>query len=133
MLELQTYTQLFEVERKLYKIFDLELPRPVGLLEAAAFVLTLAAISLVAKLIHLPFDANTAFLFIVPPGLAAWLVSQQLDITDAKRPHIWALAQIRYLLEPRLLLRLEAKGEPEGLDVRAEFWQPLGADWLRRE
>lgn len=133
MLDLPTYSRLFEVERKLYKIFDLELPRPVGLLEAAAFVGTLLVIIVVMSVLGQGLSADTAFIFVVPPGVAAWLVSQQFDVTDAKRPHMWVLAQLRYLVEPRHLVRLNANREPKRMRIAREFWQPLGADWLRRE
>jgi TcpE family len=133
VLDLPTYTKLFEVERKLYKIFDLELPRPVGLLETLAFILTLILIVLVMSLLGIGIGPNNAFLYVVPPGLAAWLASQQFDITDAKRPHVWAIAQLRYLLEPRHLVRLQPNREPRRLRIDRQYWQPLGADWLRRE
>ncbi|HEX4213952.1 MAG TPA: TcpE family conjugal transfer membrane protein [Candidatus Dormibacteraeota bacterium] len=133
MVDLPTYTRLFEVERKLYKIFDLELPRPVGVLEALAFMFTLLVVVAVLWVARVGFTPGDAFLYVVPPGLAAWLVSQQFDITDAKRPHHWLMAQFRYLVEPRLLLRLEAHREPGRLRLEAEYWQPLGADWLRGE
>lgn len=133
MLDLPTYTRLFEVERKLYKIFDLELPRPVGLLEGIAFVGTMLVVTFLMSVLGQGLTVGNAFLYVVPPGVAAWLVSQQFDVTDAKRPHIWVLAQLRYLVEPRHLVRLNANREPARLRIRREFWQPLGADWLRRE
>ena len=133
MLDLPTYTKLFEIERKLYKVFDLELPRPVGILEAAAFIGTLLVITVFMSLFHFGITADNAFLYVVPPGVAAWLISQQFDITDAKRPHRWIIAQIKYLLEPRHLVRLEPNREPFRLRVERRYWQPLGADWLRRE
>jgi hypothetical protein len=133
VLELPTYTGLFEVERKLYKIFDLELPRPVGMLEALAFLSAEVVIVVIMALLGQGITAGNAFMYVVPPGVAAWLASQQFDVTDAKRPHMWALAQLKHLAEPRHLVRLEANKEPHHLRVEQEFWQPLGADWLRRE
>jgi hypothetical protein len=132
VLDLPTYTKLFEVERKLYKIFDMELPRPVGLLEGLAFLLTLLLIVVVMSTLGIGVTADNAFLYIVPPGLAAWLASQQFDITDAKRPHAWAITQLKYLLEPRHLVRLRPNREPGRLRIDRQYWQPLGADWLRR-
>jgi hypothetical protein len=132
MLELPTYTKLFEIERKLYKIFDLELPRPVGLLEALAFLVTLLGIVIVMSLLGAGITVDNAFLYVVPPGVVAWLISQQFDVTDAKRPHVWLVAQLRFLLEPRHLARLEASREPGRWRVEGEYWQPLGADWLGR-
>jgi TcpE family len=133
VLDLPTYTKLFEVERKLYKIFDLELPRPVGLLEVLAFGSTLLLIVIVMYMLRLGLTADNAFLFIVPPGLAAWLISQQFDVTDSKRPHIWLLTQAKYLLEPRHLVRLDPNREPGRLRLSGRYWQHLGADWLRRD
>jgi TcpE family len=133
MLELPTYTKLFEVERKLYKVFDLELPRPIGLLETLAFAVTLAVIAIFMDLIGQGVTANDAFLYVVPPGLAAWLVSQPFSVTDGKRPHRWLEAQIKYLLEPRHLVRFESSREPRSWQVEEKYWQSLGADWLRRD
>ncbi|MGH7881784.1 MAG: conjugal transfer protein [Candidatus Dormibacteraceae bacterium] len=130
MINLPTYSRLFEVERKLYKIFDWELPRPVGLLEAAAFMVTLVVIIIIMTLLGQGLTTGNAFIYVVPPGVAAWLTSQQFDLTDAKRPHRWLLAQLKYLIEPRHLVRLDSQSEPQRLRVERRYWQQLGADWL---
>ena len=130
MVNLPTYSRLFEVERKLYKIFDLELPRPVGLLEAAAFLATLTVVIIIMTLLGQGLNASNAFMYVVPPGVAAWVVSQQFDITDAKRPHRWMVGQLKYLVEPRHLVRLDSQSEPARFRVERSYWQQLGADWL---
>jgi hypothetical protein len=126
-VDLPTYTSIFHVERKLYKVHDVELPYPVDLLQLGVFGVTLLVIVAVVHALHLGFDLDWLWIYVVPPGAAAWAVSRPL--LEAKRPHQWLLAQLRYLLEPRLLHGLAPAHEPPRVDVRVEVWQRLGAHW----
>lgn len=101
MMELPTYTAVFRLKRRLYAIYDWELPVPVGLLEIAVFAAGVALCAVVAQLIGLELTPGSAWFFVVPPGFLAYAARRPL--ADGKPPHAWAWAQLRYLLEPRLL------------------------------
>ena len=122
-MDLPVYTSLLRMERRLYQVGGLELPRPVSLLEAGVFSATFLALLIAARLLHLGLSAAWAWVYLVVPWVAAWRVS--LPLADRKRAHLWALSQLRYLFaEPRLLARLRPVREPEELRLRVRVWQP---------
>lgn len=120
-MELPTYTSVFTLERRLYAIYDLELPAPVGFFQVGAFLLAAVVFFLLGRLFGVPMSAGTAWFYFVPPGLAAWVASK--PVAEGKRPHVWALAQLRYLLEPRVLHRLVEAHEPAALRMGAVVWR----------
>lgn len=116
MTRLPTYTSVFRLRRRLYAVYDWELPVPVGLLEIAVFSGGLGFFTLLARVLGIPLTAGTAWFFVVPPGFLAYLARQ--PVADHKPPHKWAVAQLRFVLEPRQLAGLEAA--PHGRDEAPE-------------
>ena len=122
-MELPVYTSLLRVERRLYQVGQLELPRPVSLQEAGVFLAAFGALLLGSRLLGLGFSAAWAWCYLVLPWLGAWATSQPL--ADRKRLHAWAFSQLRHLLaEPRLLARLSPIREPASSRISAQVWQP---------
>jgi hypothetical protein len=109
-IELPTYSAVFAFEKRLYAIYDVELPTPVSLFQGAVFLLAVAADVLITRLIGVRLTAGSFWLFVVPPGGAAWLASQPL--ADHKRPHQWAATRLRHWHEPRTLIRLHPDRRP---------------------
>ncbi|MGH9021814.1 MAG: conjugal transfer protein, partial [Acidimicrobiia bacterium] len=118
--DLPTYTSIFRFERRLYAIYDWELPVPVSLFQLVAFLGALVATLVTTGLLGIEASAGTAWVFVVPPATAAYLASQPL--VDAKRPHAFLFTQARYLTEPRALNRLR----PERALVRVGFGTTVG-------
>jgi hypothetical protein len=124
-VELPVHTSLLRIERRIYQLGELELPRPVSLPEAVSFAAGLATMLAVTRLLHLSISAGWAWLYLVLPWAVAWGASR--PIADRKRAHIWALAQLRHLLaEPRVLVRLQRRHEPFRLLMDVQVWQPRG-------
>src|SRR3954470_1073259 len=112
-MELPTYTSVFALERRLYAVYDFELPAPVGLFQAAAFLVVGVMFLIVGRLLGVPLTPGTAWFYVVPPGFAAWVASR--PVADAKRPHQWLVSQGRYLAEPRVLHRLRDGRGPKAV------------------
>jgi hypothetical protein len=130
-VDLPVYTSLLRVERRLYHIGRLELPRPVTLTEAAVFVLTFGVLVALTRLLRIPVGPTWLWLYLVGPWLASWAATQPL--ADSKRLHQWALSQIRYFLaEPRALARLGPVSEPRQLRAEVWAWRPTGRLARRR-
>ena len=121
-MELPTYTSIFQIERKLYAIYDVELPFPIGVLQAGAVAGTLLAAFVILHALNIPLTAGTGWLYVVPPGVAGWAAAQ--PVADAKKLHTWLWSQLRYLAEPRVLHRLERPREPASLALSSVVWQP---------
>ena len=115
-MELPTYTGVFGFERRLYAIYDLELPVPVSLFQAGVFLLALGATLAATTLVGIGLSAASAWVFVVPPATAAYVAS--LPLADGKRPHHWVASQVRHLTEPRTLVRLRPDRAPTRLRPR---------------
>jgi conjugation transfer TcpE-like protein len=100
-MELPIYTSVFHLERRLYHIYDLELPVPLSLGQIVTFLVGLGVMVLMSRLIGPSLRAGDAWIFVLPPGLAAWASSRPL--IEGKRPQRWVLSQARFFFEPRQL------------------------------
>jgi hypothetical protein len=109
-VELPTYSAVFGFEKRLYAIYDLELPVPVSLFQAGVFLPALAATLAFTTMAGIGLTAASAWAFVVPPATAAYLASRPL--ADGKRPHHWLTSQARHLTEPRTLVRLHPDRAP---------------------
>lgn len=132
MVELPTYTAVFRLKRRLYAIYDWELPVPVGLLEVGVFAAGVAVCALLAELVGVPLSPGSAWFFIVPPGFLAYAARRPL--ADAKQPHAWAWARVRYALEPRRLHDLADRPPRQRREQRSTLAdEPPGAAPLTDE
>jgi TcpE family len=123
VVDLPVHTGLMRLERRLYQVGDVELPRPVTLAEALIFVACFVPLALLGRAIGLGLNPYWAWLYLVLPTLAAWAGTSH--VADRKRPQEWARSQLRYLLaEPRLLARLRPVREPAEARLRVRVWQP---------
>ena len=122
---LPTYSAVFGFEKRLYAIYDLELPVPVSLFQAGVFLLALAATLAATAMVGVGLSAASAWVFVVPPATAAYLASRPL--ADGKRPHHWLVSQARHLTEPKTLVRLRPDRAPSRIRPRGT------AHVLRRE
>jgi TcpE family len=123
VVDLPVHTELMRLERRLYQVGEVELPRPVTLVEASVFLGGLAVLIAFGRLVGLGLDPSWAWVCVVVPWLAARACTGL--VADRKRPHQWALSQLRYaLMEPRLLARLRPVREPARVRIGARVWQP---------
>lgn len=120
MIPLPTYTSVFRLRRRLYALYDWELPVPVGLFEASVFLAAAGAFALLGAVFGLGFDAGSAWFYVVPPLFVAYLARQ--PVADAKQPLDWVLSHARYLLEPRVVHRLADARERDRVRVTATVW-----------
>lgn len=121
-MQLPTYTSIWRIDRRLYKIYDWVLPMPISIPQTAVFLVTLLVWGLLLRALGVPLQANTGWLFLVPPGFAAWASSRPL--VEEKRPHELLASQIRYLFEPRALQRLAERRQPKRVRFSGSVWTP---------
>lgn len=128
---MDTYTSVWKIERKLYKIHDVDLPRPVAITEAAAYI-GFAVLSFAAwSAVGVAFDQYTGWLFIVPPLVATWYVRR--PVADAKTIPAYLATLTRYALEPAVLDGLTPRrgGDTTHLTVRLHSSRPVTVgEWV---
>lgn len=117
---LPTYTSIWLIERRLYKVYDWVLPMPVSIPQSAVFLGTLFLWGLLLQGFNVPVRPSTGWLYLIPPGFAAW--ASERPLVEEKRPHELAASQVRYLFEPRMLHRLAERRQPERVHLSGTVW-----------
>lgn len=122
-IELNTHTGLWHVEKKIYRIYDVTLPVPLGVRQiVVALGFGVPWIWLV-HLLRVPFHPPFGYLiYLVPPGLLAW--SSGRSMLENKSMLQYVSSQLRFVGEPKQLNRFRKYTEPGMYIVRPEVWHP---------
>lgn len=124
-MQLPTYTSIWTVEKRLYKIYDWTLPYPVPYSTAGIFLAVGFVWCGLLALLNVPFNSTWYVLWLVPPGGAAVVASR--PIAEEKRPQELIASYVRhYLSEPSKIHRLNGRGDADGdiVEVIAQVWVP---------
>ena len=119
-MDLPTYTNIWRIEKRLYKIYDLRLPIPLPIGQIVVFVAITVPYVTALTLIGLPFNHSLFWLYILPPGVATWLATR--PVLENKRLPELLTSQIRYLAEPRTWCRLKPAEEADEIMIVARVW-----------
>ncbi|MFL1379897.1 TcpE family conjugal transfer membrane protein [Nocardiopsis protaetiae] len=122
-MDLPTYTNIWRIEKRLYKLYDFRLPMPlpVGTFGVAVGVFLVWVILL--GIFNAPFVFGNGWhlvLWVVPPGLITVLVTR--PVIEGKRLTELLLSQARYLAEARVYTRLAPEYEPAQVRVAVRVW-----------
>src|SRR5215469_9743517 len=120
-MELPTYTNIWKIEKRLYKLYDFRLPMPLPVGQLAAFLAIAIPYMLALTLVGMPFSHTWVWLYVLPPGAAAWLVTR--PVLEGKRLPELVVSQVRYLMEPRTWCRLVPLAEEDHIVVVARVWR----------
>jgi hypothetical protein len=130
-VDLPTYTNIWRIEKRLYKLYDFRLPAPLPINWIAVFTgITVPYIVLLVA-IGLPFNHSLVWLYILPPGLLTWLTTR--PVIESKRLPELVESQVRYLTEPRVWCRLAPLSEKDQIIVTARVWHSSRAPRKRKE
>ncbi|MEU4406637.1 TcpE family conjugal transfer membrane protein [Streptosporangium sp. NPDC023963] len=120
-MDLPTYTNIWRIEKRLYKLYDLRLPMPLPIVWIGGFVGVLAPWSLLLYLLGLPFAAPWHVLYLVPPGIVTWLSTR--PVIESKRLTELLQSQARYVGEPRTWCRMAPLSEPAEVTLSGRIWR----------
>ncbi|AWS46744.1 TcpE family conjugal transfer membrane protein [Streptosporangium sp. 'caverna'] len=120
-MDLPTYTNIWRIEKRLYKLYDLRLPMPLPIVWIGVFVGVLAPWSLLLYLVGLPFGAPWHVVYLVPPGVVTWLSTR--PVIESKRLTELLQSQMRYMGEPRTWCRMAPAYEPSEITLTGRVWQ----------
>jgi TcpE family len=120
-VDLPTYTNIWRIEKRLYKLYDVRLPMPLPINWIAVFAgITIPYIILLIA-IGLPFNHSLVWLYVLPPGLLTWLTTR--PVIENKRLPELVESQVRYLTEPRTWVRFAPLSEKDQMIVTARVWR----------
>lgn len=120
-MELPTYTNIWKIEKRLYKLYDFRLPMPLPVGQVATFLAIAIPYMLALTLAGMPFSHTWVWLYVLPPGAAAWLVTR--PVLEGKRLPELVVSQVRYLVEPRTWCRLAPLTEDDHVVVVVRVWR----------
>lgn len=124
-MDLPTYTNIWRIEKRLYKLYDLRLPMPLPLVQIGVFAGVFVPWIVLLRFVGVPFESPWHVLYIVPPGVLTWLATR--PVIEGKRLTELLLSQARFLAEPRTWCRLTPIREPREVVVVARVWRRAGA------
>ena len=119
-MDLPTYTNIWRIEKRLYKLYDFRLPMPLPISWIAVFCGITIPYVVVLAAIGLPFNHNLVWLYILPPGVLTWLTTR--PVLENKRLPELLVSQLRYIGEPRTWCRLAPLSEKDEIRVYARMW-----------
>jgi MinD-like ATPase involved in chromosome partitioning or flagellar assembly len=120
-VDLPTYTNIWRIEKRLYKLYDLRLPMPMPLVQIGVFVGVFLPWIILLQLVRVPFHAPWHVVYIVPPGVLTWLATR--PVIEGKRLTELLISQVRYLTEARTWARMTPNREPGDVAVVGRVWR----------
>ncbi|MGW5262383.1 TcpE family conjugal transfer membrane protein [Microbispora sp. NPDC004025] len=120
-MDLPTYTNIWRIEKRLYKLYDLRLPMPLPVVWIGVFVGVSVPWWVFLYLIGLPFAAPWHVIYLVPPGVLTWLSTR--PVIESKRLTELLQSQLRYMSEPRTWCRMAPFDEPDEIALTARVWR----------
>jgi len=124
-VDLPTYTSIWRIEKRLYKLYDFRLPMPLPIGQVAVFAAIAVPYVVLLTVLGLAFNHTLIWLYVLPPGAATWLVTR--PVLESKRLGELVKSQLRYFAEPRVLCRMAPLAERDVVLVTARVWRPRAA------
>jgi hypothetical protein len=119
-VDLPTYTNIWRIEKRLYKLYDFRLPAPLPINWIAVFAGITVPYVVLLVAVGLPFNHSLVWLYVLPPGVLTWLTTR--PVIESKRLPELLESQVRYLTEPRVWCRLAPLSEKDQITVTARVW-----------
>jgi conjugation transfer TcpE-like protein len=132
-VELPTYTNIWRIEKRLYKLYDFRLPMPLPVGQIAVFAAIAVPYIVALTLLGLSFSHTLLWLYILPPGVLTWLATR--PVLESKRLPELVISQVRYVSEPRTWCRMAPHAEKDEITVTGRVWRqarPESAEVLSR-
>jgi hypothetical protein len=120
-VDLPTYTNIWRIEKRLYKLYDFRLPMPLPLGQIAVFTAIAVPYVVVLAVLGLPFSHTLLWLYVLPPAVLAWFATR--PVLESKRLPELVASQLRYLNEPRTWCRMAPLTEQDEVVVTARVWR----------
>jgi hypothetical protein len=120
-VELPTYTGIWRIEKRLYKLYDFRLPMPLPVGQIAVFVAITVPYVLLLTLFGLPFSHTLFWLYVLPPAVLTWLATR--PVLESKRLPELVISQVRYLGEPSAWCRMTPHVEKDEMVVVGRVWR----------
>lgn len=120
-MDLPTYTSIWRIEKRLYKLYDFRLPMPLPIGQLSVFAAIAVPYVVLLTLLSVPFNHTLIWLYVLPPGVATWLATR--PVLEGKRLPELVQSQLRYLAEPKIWCRMAPLAERDVVVVTGRIWR----------
>ena len=122
-MDLPTYTNIWRIEKRLYKLYDFRLPMPLPVATFGVAVGVFVLWAVLLSIVNAPFVFGNGWhlvLWVVPPGVITVLATR--PVIEGKRLTELLLSQARFFTEARVYTRLAPEYEPSEVRVSVRVW-----------
>jgi hypothetical protein len=126
LVDLPTYSNIWRIEKRLYKLYDFRLPAPLPITWIGVFAGITVPYVFFLIAVGLPFNHNLVWLYVLPPGVLTWLTTR--PVIESKRLPELVSSQLRYVSEPRSWRRMTPSAEKGWVLATGLGWQPDKGD-----
>lgn len=121
-MDLPTYTSIWRIEKRLYRLYDFKLPIPVGMRTFGVGFAIFVCWVVLLNLLGVPFTRNgwLLVLWVVPPGMLT--IACTRPIHEGKRLPELAWSYAKYFYQGRVYVRGRRHHSPGLIRVRAQVW-----------
>lgn len=124
-MELKTYTNLWNVEKRLYKFYDINLPYPVSVKQVGIFIGTVIPWIFLMNILSIPFSPPWNAVWILPPFAIAWYANK--PVAEGKTLIDFIGSQIVFFFSPRkysdLKPEIEKTKPDETIQLSSKVWR----------
>lgn len=104
-MEVRTFTSFWDLEKKLYTIYDFQMPFPISLRVLGIFIGTGLPWWILLFTINVPIGAPWYLFYLLPPAAFGWFGSK--PIFEGKTLFQYIRSRVQYLFENKNYKRLE--------------------------
>lgn len=121
-MDLPTYTNIWRIEKRLYKLYDFRLPTPLPVVTLGVYLgVCITWFALMGLLrIPSPLESPWQVVWLVPPFLITWAATR--PVIEGKRLTELLLSYGRFVTEARVYTRLAPEGEAGQVTVTVRVW-----------
>ncbi|MFC4560532.1 TcpE family conjugal transfer membrane protein [Nocardiopsis mangrovi] len=119
-MDLPTYTNIWRIEKRLYKLYDFRLPQPLPVVTLGVFLGVCAVWVALMSLIGVPFVTPWHVIWLVPPFIITFFATR--PVIEGKRLTELLLSYGRYFTEARVYTRLAPEHEQAEIRVTVRVW-----------
>lgn len=122
-MEIKTYTDLWSMEKKLYAIYDLQLPAPVSLRAVGIFMALGIPWMAAMAFLQVPLSPPLFLIYIIPPSVLAWLGAKPLF--EGKNLFQYLSSRAKFLFQSRIYNNLAPSSDNSEkiYEVQLVVWQ----------
>ena len=121
-MQLRTYTGLWNVERRLYKFYDISLPYPVSIKQVGVFIASVVPWFMILSFLHVPFSPPFGeIIWLAPPIALTWWSNR--PVAEGKGLYDFCASQIKFFLSSKTYAALApVKADPATVEIEANVW-----------